>query len=104
MSDDDVTWDEIQAREWAEMTDQERTEYVRDLPAAKARGDLAELVYHMRTDNGLTQTELARRMGSTQEYVSSVERGVRTPTLDTLQRMAAAVGLELKLSLVPATS
>lgn len=40
----------------------------------------------------LTQEDLARRIGSTKQYISKVERGVVSPQVDTLQRIMAAMG------------
>ena len=40
----------------------------------------------------LTQNDLARRIGSTKQYISKVERGIVSPQTDTLQRIAAAMG------------
>jgi transcriptional regulator with XRE-family HTH domain len=54
-----------------------------------------------RVSAGLTQDELARRAGLTQEYVSAVERGVAAPSLDAACRLAAAAGSELSLRLFP---
>ncbi len=39
--------------------------------------------------------EVARRTGLAQQTVSFIERGMRMPTLDTLLRIADALGLEL---------
>ena len=44
---------------------------------------------------GLGQAELARRAATTQTYVSRVERGVTVPSLPTLERLLAAIGLRL---------
>lgn len=38
----------------------------------------------------LTQNDLARRIASTKQYISKVERGIVSPQTDTLQRIAAA--------------
>jgi len=40
----------------------------------------------------LTQNDLARRIGTTKQYISKVERGIVSPQTDTLQRIAAAMG------------
>ena len=40
----------------------------------------------------LTQNDLARRIASTKQYISKVERGIVSPQTDTLQRIAAAMG------------
>ena len=54
-----------------------------------------ELVFRLRTEAGLTQAELARRMGTTQSAIARIEGGGARPSLDTLERLAGAVGKEL---------
>ena len=54
-----------------------------------------DLVYRLRTDAGLTQAELARRMGTTQSAIARMEGGGTRPTLETLEKVATAVGAEL---------
>lgn len=44
---------------------------------------------------GLTQTDLAERMDTTQPTIARLEAGGVTPSLDTLHRAANALGLEL---------
>ena len=44
-----------------------------------------ELVYQLRVDAGLTQVELARRMGTTQSAIARMENGGTRPTLETLE-------------------
>ena len=41
---------------------------------------------------GLTQQQVATKAGITREYVSHLERGEYSPTLDVLLRMCAALG------------
>lgn len=43
----------------------------------------------------LSQEELAERAGMDRTYVSGIERGVRNPTLDVMQRLATALGADL---------
>ena len=40
-------------------------------------------------------TDVAAKAGLSQQMVSYVERGLRTPSLDTLVRMADAIGCDL---------
>ena len=54
-----------------------------------------ELVHRLRTDAGLTQAELAQRMGTTQSAIARMEGGGTRPSLETLEKLAAAVGAEL---------
>ena len=50
------------------------------------------LVYRLRKEAGLTQAELAERMGTTQSAIARMEGGGTRPTLETLEKLAAAVG------------
>jgi transcriptional regulator with XRE-family HTH domain len=45
----------------------------------------------LRLDRGLTQTELADRSRSNLQFISKLERGVTTPTLGMLLRLAEAL-------------
>jgi transcriptional regulator with XRE-family HTH domain len=57
--------------------------------------EFRELVYRLRTEAGLTQAELADRMGTTQSAIARMEGGGTRPTLETLEKLAVAVGQEL---------
>ena len=72
--------------------------YDRAYADADLTGRLAEIVYRLRTTVGLTQTELARRTGTTQIAIAHLEGGGLTPTLDLLDRVGRAVGAEIVLS------
>jgi predicted RNase H-like HicB family nuclease/DNA-binding XRE family transcriptional regulator len=50
---------------------------------------------------GLTQVELARRAGVTQPAVAQLEHPDSNPTLDTLERVASALGVRLCVALEP---
>jgi len=45
----------------------------------------------MRLARGLTQTELAERAHTNEMFISKLERGVTTPTIGTLVRLADAL-------------
>lgn len=49
----------------------------------------------IRVAAGLSQDEIAVRMGVEQTYVSGLERGVRNPTLTTLERAAIALNVKI---------
>jgi len=59
--------------------------------------EVGRLLRDARGRAGLDQAELARRAGTTQTYVSRVERGATVPSLPTLERLLAAMGLRLRL-------
>ena len=48
----------------------------------------------IRTERGLTQVALAKKMQRTQEYIAQLETGKETnPTLATLRRIGKALGV-----------
>jgi len=51
---------------------------------------------------GMSQAELARRAGLSQPVVARLEDPDHNPTLDTLERVAAALGTRLEVRLSPA--
>ena len=61
----------------------------------------AELLVTVRRRGGLTQTELARRAGTSQPVVSAYEHARRDPTIGTLRRLVAAGGAHLRLEARP---
>lgn len=55
----------------------------------------ATLLARARDESGLTQSEVARRAGTSRPTLSAYEHGRTSPTLDTAQRVLAATGHEL---------
>lgn len=56
------------------------------------------LICEARRLGGLTQGNLARRLGTTQSAVSNWERGRDTPRVDTLARILEACGFEADMT------
>ena len=54
-----------------------------------------------RKASGLTQQQLSERTGIAQGDISKLENGSANPSLKTLQRLAAGMGMQLKLEFVP---
>lgn len=71
--------------------------YNRAYADADLAGELAELVYTLRTRAGLTQTELARRLKTTQSSIARIEGGGGLPTMGMLARLAWATDTPLRL-------
>jgi transcriptional regulator with XRE-family HTH domain len=84
-----TSWEEIRAKR--PLTDEGRAAYDDEARISAFR----ELVHRLRTEAGLTQAELAERMGTTQSAIARMEGGGVRPTLETLEKLAAAVGGEL---------
>lgn len=49
----------------------------------------------------ITQKELAKKTGINQANISKIERGMANPSLATLKRLAAGMGMQLKIEFVP---
>jgi transcriptional regulator with XRE-family HTH domain len=62
--------------------------------------DLVESLVQVRSDLGLTQKEVAKRMGVSQPTVSDFERLGGDPHLSTIRRYALAIGAEVRHKVV----
>lgn len=82
----------------AKYPPEDREEYDRAYAAVALAGEQAELVYNLRDRAGLTQAELARRMGTTQSSIARIESGGSLPTVEMLARLARAMGISLRLA------
>ena len=63
---------------------------------------VARELIRLRKKQGLSQTEVARRAGLKQPAIARLESGAVKPTLDTIQRVAHALGREVEINLVRA--
>jgi len=69
-----------------------------------ARQIVGKNMREFRVAAGLSQGDVAKRMDVEQTYVSGLERGVRNPTLTTLERAAAALDVTIVDLLRPPAS
>jgi len=63
----------------------------KDLPILVGRN-----VQELRKRARLTQAELAERIDVSPEFLSRVERGLKSPSLETVEKIAKALGLQVK--------
>jgi ribosome-binding protein aMBF1 (putative translation factor) len=89
------------ARSYSESVDDRRS---RLAPEAREQRyvfeqayDIALQVIDLREKHGLTQGQLAERCGVDQGDISRIERGATSPTARTLQRIANALGADVRL-------
>ena len=72
-------------------------------PAVREAYDALEPAYQiarLRIEQGLTQAELAERVGTKQPSIARLESGKHDPSLDLLTRVAAALGQRLEIRFV----
>jgi len=85
-----------------------KRELLRDKRTARAYAnlaaefDVAHALIDARVRAGLSQTQVAERMGTTQSVVARLESGRRRPSMRTVERFARAVGGRLILRIEPA--
>mgnify|MGYP003121808721 CR=1 FL=1 len=59
----------------------------------------ADRLKRLRTDQRMSQQQLADKSKMTKAYVGQVERGERKPSFDVVERIAAALGAKIYISL-----
>lgn len=79
----------------------EDAEYRSEYEALAEEFALVETLVRARNAHGLTQTQVADRLGVAQPAVARIESG-RNVSLKTLRRYAGALGCKLEVRLVPA--
>ncbi len=87
--DVDALLDDMLGKEGTVEREQNRTKAWEDYNA--------QILLDARKNARLTQAELAARIGADKGYISRIERGITVPTVATLYRLAAAMGLSVEL-------
>jgi predicted transcriptional regulator len=82
-----------------------RNKLLKDKQIKRAYDDLGpeftviEMIIKRRIGEGLSQKELAQRIGTKQSAISRLESGNYNPTLSFLQKVGEALNAKLKISL-----
>jgi len=63
--------------------------------------DFKKVLCTARKSVGLTQTQLSEKTGIAQCDISRIESGKANPSMKTLKRLAAGMGMHIKLELLP---
>jgi transcriptional regulator with XRE-family HTH domain len=67
----------------------------KSMPSRRVVADVARRLKAKRIRRKISMTKLAKESGLSQQMISYVERGMRSPTLDTLFRIAAVLDVDL---------
>jgi ribosome-binding protein aMBF1 (putative translation factor) len=76
-------------------------EYRREYERTRLANDVAIKVIKYRTNHGLSQSALARMLGWKQPHVARLEAGDHEPSLSTLARLSAVLGLDFSVTVKP---
>jgi len=82
-----------------------KKELLRDKAARKAFDELepefalAEAIIQKRIQRGMTQTRLAKKIGTKQSAIARLESGTYNPTFGMLRKVAKALDGKLKISI-----
>lgn len=63
--------------------------------------EVMKALIEARTKQNMTQKELAERSGIRQSNISRIEKGVSSPNISTLQKLAEGLGMNLQVKFVP---
>jgi DNA-binding Xre family transcriptional regulator len=91
-----MTLDEFKGKHYGEKGTESRDELDRGYENFK----LGTLLHDARLEKGLTQAELAEKVGTTKSYISKIENNVKEVRLSTLQKIVQlGLGGQLELSI-----
>lgn len=79
----------------------ENPEVRAEYEALEPEFSIIQAMIDARKASGMTQKELAEKTGIAQSDISKLENGSANPSLRTLRRLAAGMGMQLKLEFVP---
>ena len=63
--------------------------------------DIIQAMIDVRKAQNMTQKDLSEVTGITQADISRIENGTRNPSLEMVKRLAAGMGMQLKLEFIP---
>ena len=78
----------------------ENPEFAAEYEALEAQYAFARQVIAARIEAGISQAELAQRVGTSQANISKIEHGTLNPTFDMARRIAAGLGKRLSISMM----
>lgn len=81
----------------------EDPEFQKEYEALQPERAVVQAIIDARRTSGMTQKELSERTGIAQGDISKLEKGNANPSIRTLQRLAAGMGMILKVEFVPET-
>ena len=75
--------------------------FKKEYDALEPEFSIIQAMIDARKASGLTQKQLSERTGIAQADISKLESGNANPSLRTLQRLAAGMGMQVKIEFLP---
>lgn len=75
--------------------------FKKEWDALEPEFSIMQAMIDARKASGLTQKQLSERTGIAQADISKLESGNANPSLKTLQRLAAGMGMKVKVEFLP---
>lgn len=92
---------ELKTSEEVRSNDMQDPEYRREYERTRLANDVAIRVIQYRVRNGLSQAELARRLGMRQPNIARLESGGHEPTIATLSLLAQVLKQDFSVDIKP---
>ena len=89
-----LTLDQFKEKNYGKLGTSKRNE----LEAGYENFKIGAMIHEARLEKGLTQEELAQRVGTTKSYISKIENNIKEVRLSTLQKIVE-LGLDGHLQL-----
>jgi ribosome-binding protein aMBF1 (putative translation factor) len=91
-----TTLEEFKEKNYGKRENKERDE----LEAGYENFKIGALIHNARIERGMTQEELAEKVGTTKSYISKIENNIKEARLSTLQKIVElGFGGHLELSI-----
>jgi len=92
---------DIRSKPWKELRDEllQDEELKAEYEALRPQYELIKQVITARTQQGISQEELAQKAGTKQSNISRFEGGNYNPSLEFMQKIAQGLGKELQITL-----
>lgn len=76
-------------------------EFRREYESLELEYAIKQAIIDARKASGMTQKQLAERTGISQGDISKLENGSANPSVKMLQRLAAGMGMQVRIEFVP---
>ncbi len=91
-----ITLEEFKERNYGKLGTSKRDALEKDYQSFK----IGALIHEARLEKGMTQTQLAEKVGTTKSYISKIENDVKEVRISTLQRIVElGLGGQLEVSI-----